>query len=61
MRRLAPSVITRAELEELLAHGAAPGENVISSFITLVTRLVAQELMEAEQTDDRLSRRTRPI
>lgn len=51
MRRLAPSVIARAELEELLAGGASPGENVLSSFVTLITRLVAQELMEAEQTD----------
>jgi putative transposase len=51
MRRLSPSVIARAELEELVMRGAAPGENVVSSFVELVTRLVAQELLEAEQTD----------
>lgn len=51
MRRLSPSVIARAELEELVMRGAAPGENVVSSFVELVTQLVAQELLEAEQTD----------
>ncbi len=51
MRRLSPSVTARAELEELLEQGAAPGENLVSSFVHLVARAVAQELLEAEQTD----------
>ena len=51
MRRLSPSVMARTELEELISRGVAPGDNVVSSFVELVTRLVAQELLEAEQTD----------
>jgi putative transposase len=51
MRRLSPSVMARTELEELITRGVAPGDNLVSSFVELVTRLVAQELLEAEQTD----------
>ncbi len=32
-------------------RGGAPNENIVSSFVELLTRLVAQELLEAEQTD----------
>ena len=51
MRRVAPSVITREQLLELLAGGVARETNMISTLVELVTRLVVQELVECEQAD----------
>lgn len=51
MRRVPPSVSIREELDGLLADGAGPGENLISQLVQTVSRLVIQELVEAEQTD----------
>ena len=51
MRRLPPSVIAREELERLLEGGAEAETNIISGLVERVTRLVVQELLEAEQTD----------
>lgn len=51
MRKVAPSVLVREELDRLLGQGAAPGENIISELVATVTRLVVQELLEGEQTD----------
>jgi transposase-like protein len=39
------------ELDRLLTEGAGPGENLISELVQTVTRLVVQQLLEAEQTD----------
>jgi putative transposase len=51
MRKVPPSVLVREELDQLL-HGARPREeNVVSALVSTVTRLVVQELLEAEQTD----------
>jgi transposase-like protein len=44
-------VFVREDLERLLAGGAGDGENIISAFVETVTRLVVQELLEAEQAD----------
>lgn len=52
MRKVAPSVLVREELDRLLQRGAAPGGgNIVSQLVDTVTRLVVQELLEAEQTD----------
>ncbi len=51
MRRVPPSVWIHEELDRLLAEGAGPGENLISELVQTVTRLVVQQLAEAEQTD----------
>ena len=51
MRRVAPSVIAREQLNELLAGGTSRETNVISTLVGLVTRLVVQELVEGEQAD----------
>ena len=51
MRRLPPSMLVREELDQLLRGGADEETNIVSSFIDIVTRLVAQELLEAEQAD----------
>jgi putative transposase len=51
MRKVAPSVLVREELDRLLERGAAPGDNIVSELVDVVTRLVVQELLEAEQTD----------
>ena len=51
MRRVPPSVLIREELDRLLAEGAGPGENLVSGLVQTVTRLVVQQLLEAEQTD----------
>jgi transposase-like protein len=44
-------VLVREELDRLLRQGAGAGENIISELVSTVTRLVVQELLEAEQTD----------
>jgi hypothetical protein len=51
MGRVAPSVIARQQLQELLAGGADRGSNIISALVETVTRLVVQELLEGEQAD----------
>ncbi|HDH25472.1 MAG TPA: IS256 family transposase, partial [Actinobacteria bacterium] len=51
MRRVPPSMLIREDLDRLLADGAGPGENLISELVSTVTRLVVQQLAEAEQTD----------
>jgi transposase-like protein len=51
MRRVPPSMLIREDLDRLLTGGAGPGENLISELVGTVTRLVVQQLLEAEQTD----------
>lgn len=51
MRRVAPSVIAREQLQELLAGGVGRESNIVSALVETVTRLVVQELLEAEQAD----------
>ena len=51
MRRVPPSMSIREDLDRLLTGGAGPGENLISELVRTVTRLVVQQLLEAEQTD----------
>ena len=51
MRRVAPSVIAREQLQRLLAGGADRESNIVSALVETVTRLVVQELLEGEQRD----------
>jgi putative transposase len=51
MRRVPPSVSVREDLNRLLAGGVDEGTNIISTLVDAVTRLVVQELLEAEQAD----------
>jgi transposase-like protein len=51
MRRVAPSVRIREELDQLLSEGAEGEANIVSALVEKVTRLVVQELLEGEQTD----------
>lgn len=51
MRRVPPSMLVREDLNRLLAGGVDEGTNIISTLIETVTRLVVQELLEAEQAD----------
>jgi hypothetical protein len=51
MRRVAPSVIAREQLQELLGGGVGRESNIVSALVETVTRLVVQELLEAEQAD----------
>ncbi len=51
MRRVAPSVIAREQLQELLGGGVGRGSNIVSALVETVTRLVVQEVLEAEQAD----------
>lgn len=51
MRRVAPSVIAREQLQRLLDGGVNQEQNIISALVEAVTRLVVQELVEAEQAD----------
>jgi hypothetical protein len=51
MRRVAPSVIAREQLYELLAGGVDREANIVSALVESVTRLVIQELLEGEQAD----------
>ncbi len=51
MQRVAPSVIAREQLHELLSGGADRGSNIVSALVETVTRLVVQELLEGEQAD----------
>lgn len=51
MRRVAPSVIAREQLGELLAGGTDREDNIVSALVSTVTRIVVQELLEGEQAD----------
>ena len=51
MRRVAPSVIAREQLQRLLAGGVDRERNIVSALVEAVTRLVVQELVEGEQGD----------
>jgi putative transposase len=51
MQRVAPSVMARQQLQELLAGGAECGSNIVSALVETVTRVVVQELLEGEQAD----------
>ena len=51
MRRVAPSVMAREQLHELLDGGVDRERNIVSALVETVTRLVVQELVEAEQAD----------
>jgi transposase-like protein len=44
-------VIARERLSALLAGGVDEGSNIVSALVETVTRLVVQELLEAEQAD----------
>jgi transposase-like protein len=44
-------MLVREDLERLLAGGVDEGENIISTLVETVTRLVFQQLLEAEQAD----------
>jgi hypothetical protein len=51
MRKVSPSVLVREELDRLLRGGVGEGENIVSALVDTVSRLVLQELLEAEQAD----------
>ena len=51
MRRVAPSVIAREQLSQLLDGGVDHEQNIVSALVETVTRLVMQELLEGEQGD----------
>ena len=51
MRRVAPSVVAREQLQRLLGGGVDPEQNIVSALVEAVTRLVVQELLEGEQGD----------
>jgi putative transposase len=51
MRRVAPSVIAREQLQQLLAGGVDRESNIVSALVETVTGLVVQELLEGEQGD----------
>jgi putative transposase len=51
MRRVAPSVIARERLHELLDGAAERDVNIVSELVQVISELVVQELMEAEQAD----------
>jgi putative transposase len=51
MRRVAPSVLAREQLQQLLAGGADSETNIVSALVETVTRLVVQGLLEGEQRD----------
>src|SRR5215471_4662673 len=49
MRRVAPSVVAREQLQRLLGGGVDQEQNIVSALVETVTRLVVQELLESEQ------------
>jgi hypothetical protein len=51
MRRVAPPVIAREQLHRLLCGGLEGETNILFVLVEAVTRLVVQELLEAEQAD----------
>jgi putative transposase len=60
VRRVAPSVIAREQLQALFGGGVdrEGNSNIVSALVEVVTRLVVQELLEGEQ-DDHLGGRGR--
>ena len=46
MRRVAPPVIAREQLQGLLAGGVDRESNIVSALVETETRLVVQELLE---------------
>ena len=51
MRRVPPSMFVREDLDRLLHGSVDEGTNIVSALVDTVTRLVVQELLEAEQVD----------
>jgi transposase-like protein len=51
MGKVAPSVIAREQLQQLLAGSIDRERNIVSTLVEAVTRLVVQELVEGEQAD----------
>jgi Transposase, Mutator family len=51
MQRVAPSVIARQQLQQLLSGGVDRESNIVSALVETVTRVVVQELLEGEQAD----------
>lgn len=51
MRRVAPSMLVREEIDRLLTAGTDPGTNILSALAELGLRYVAQQALEQEQTD----------
>jgi hypothetical protein len=51
MGRVAPSVIARQQLQELLSGRAERGSNIVAALVEMVTQVVVQELLEGEQVD----------
>jgi hypothetical protein len=51
MGKVAPSVIAREQLQQLLAGSIDRERNIVSALVEAVTRLVVQELVEGEQAD----------
>jgi len=51
MRRVPPSMLVREDLDRLLRGDLDEQTNVISALVETVSRLVIQELLEAEQAD----------
>jgi putative transposase len=51
MRRVAPSVIARERLHELLDDARDRDINIVSELVTAISELVVQELVEGEQAD----------
>src|SRR5829696_2013033 len=51
MRRVAPSVMAREQLQQLLARGVDRETNIVSALVETVTQLVVQQLLEGEQQD----------
>ena len=51
MGKVAPSVIARERLQQLLAGSIDRERNIVSALVEAVTRLVVQELVEGEQAD----------
>jgi putative transposase len=49
MRRVAPSVVAREQLQRLFDDGVGHERNIVSALVETVTRLVVQELLEGEQ------------
>jgi putative transposase len=49
MRRVAPSVVAREQLQRLFDDGVGQERNIVSALVEAVTRLVVQELLEGEQ------------
>jgi Transposase, Mutator family len=51
MRRVSPSLLVREELDQPLRGGVEDKTNINSALVDVVTRLVIQQLLEAEQSD----------